>query len=122
MTVVDLWGGRLRQFHLDTLRQADCPTCGRGEFSWLFGAAGSRAAVLCGRNAVQITPAACGPMALDQLAAKLVGLGPLVANDFLLRLKIDAYELTIFPDGRAIIGGTGDVATARALYAKYVGN
>jgi len=39
-----------------------------------------------------------------------------------LRLNVDAYELTIFPDGRAIIGGTADVATARTLYAKYVGH
>ena len=30
--------------------------------------------------------------------------------------------LTIFPDGRAIIGGTDDIAEARTVYARYVGN
>ena len=39
-----------------------------------------------------------------------------------MRLKVESYELTFFPDGRAIIGGTSDLATARTLYAKYVGN
>ena len=37
-------------------------------------------------------------------------------------LTIDPYQLTIFPDGRAVIGGTEDVAEARSVYAKYVGN
>ena len=49
-------------------------------------------------------------------------MGQLTRNQFLLRLKVEGYELTIFPDGRAIISGTDDVATARAIYAKYVGN
>ena len=43
-------------------------------------------------------------------------------NQFLLRLKVEGYELTVFPDARAIISGTDDVAAARAVYAKYVGN
>lgn len=31
------------------------------------------------------------------------------------------YELTIFPDGRAIITGTNDPGVAKGLYAKYIG-
>ena len=42
-------------------------------------------------------------------------------NHFLLRLAVDGYELTVFADGRAIIGGTSDPAVARSVYAKYVG-
>ena len=44
------------------------------------------------------------------------------ANDFAVRASIDPYELTVFPDGRAIIKGTTDPAIARSLYARYVGN
>ena len=76
--------------------------------------------MLCGRNAVQLTPAGPG-VSLEELARRLAGLGPLVQNQFLVRLKVDAYELTVFADGRAIIGGTSDPAVARSLYAKYVG-
>jgi adenylyltransferase/sulfurtransferase len=31
------------------------------------------------------------------------------------------YEVTLFPDGRAIIKGTDDPGVARSLYAKYIG-
>jgi adenylyltransferase/sulfurtransferase len=33
----------------------------------------------------------------------------------------EAYEFTIFPDGRAIIKGTSEPEKARTLYARYVG-
>jgi molybdopterin-synthase adenylyltransferase len=56
------------------------------------------------------------------LERKLSGVGPLTRNQFLLRLQVEGCELTIFPDARAIIAGTDDIATARTLYAKYVGN
>jgi adenylyltransferase/sulfurtransferase len=55
------------------------------------------------------------------LAAKLQGVGQVTRNKYLLRLAVDDYLLTIFPDGRAIIGGTDDIPTARTVYAKYIG-
>ena len=61
-------------------------------------------------------------LSLDDLAQKLAGLGPVVRNPFLLRVEIDGYELTIFPDARTIISGTADISTARAVYAKYIGH
>ena len=61
-------------------------------------------------------------LSLDALATKLAGVGQVTRNAFLLRLAVDDYVLTIFPDGRAIVGGTDDIATARTLYAKYIGN
>ena len=39
-------------------------------------------------------------MPLDELAKRLEGLGRVTKNPFLLRLKVDAFELTLFPDGR----------------------
>ena len=61
LTVVDLWDGRVRQIDVVGLReQVDCPSCKRREFPWLAGRGGSRTAVLCGRNAVQLTPPAGG--------------------------------------------------------------
>jgi adenylyltransferase/sulfurtransferase len=61
-------------------------------------------------------------ISLDELALRLESIGQLTRNQYLLRLKVEGYELTIFSDGRAIISGTDDIATARAIYAKYVGN
>jgi molybdopterin-synthase adenylyltransferase len=121
LTIVDLWQNDIRQMDVSALRdQVDCPACKRGEFSWLSGQQGSRTAVLCGRNAVQLSHP--GPaVSLDDLAHRLEGVGRITRNQFLLRLAVDGYELTLFPDGRAIIGGTSDVAVAKTVYAKYIG-
>jgi molybdopterin-synthase adenylyltransferase len=39
-----------------------------------------------------------------------------------VRATVGEYQLSVFPDGRAVIGGTEDVTEARTVYAKYVGN
>ncbi|MCG8583251.1 MAG: ThiF family adenylyltransferase [Pirellulales bacterium] len=122
LTIVDLWDNRLRQVKLDTLRETGCPTCKSDDYPWLSGSKGSHSAVLCGRNAVQLNHLSDSGLALDVLAKKLEGVGEVRYNDFLLRLAVDDYLLTIFPDGRAIVGGTDDVATARTVYARYIGN
>jgi molybdopterin-synthase adenylyltransferase len=123
LSVIDIWENRIRQVNLDALAAGnDCPTCKRGEFPWLRGERSSHSAVLCGRNAVQISPAGRAAVSLETLAAKLAGVGLVTQNRYLLRLAVDDYLLTIFPDGRAIIGGTDDMATARTVYARYIGN
>jgi len=122
LTVVELWESCIRQVNVASLRdQVDCPTCKRREFPWLAGKEGSRSAVLCGRNAVQLSQPGKS-VSLDQLARQLSGVGQVTRNAYLLRLKVDAYEITVFPDGRAIIGGTDDIAVARTVYAKYIGH
>jgi len=122
LTVVELWDNALRQVDVSSLRdQVDCPACKHGEFPWLSGKQGSHTAVLWGRNAVQLTHTGV-TVSLDDLARRLEGVGQVTRNQFLLRLKVEQYELTIFPDGRAIIAGTDDVATARTIHAKYIGN
>ncbi len=123
LSVVELWDNRIRQVQVASLREAvDCPTCRRREFPWLAGERGSRAAVLCGRNAVQLSPPSGQSLSLDELARKLEGVGQVRRNPFLLRLTVDDYVVTVFADGRAIVGGTDDLAVARTVYAKYIGN
>jgi molybdopterin-synthase adenylyltransferase len=122
LTVVDLWQNAVRQIDMARFReQSDCPTCKRREFPWLSGQQGSRAAVLCGRNAVQLSHAGRA-VPLDELVQRLEGVGRITRNPFLLRLAVESYEITLFPDGRAIVHGTSDPATARGVYARYVGN
>lgn len=122
LTFVDLWGNTFRQLDLGHLRdQVDCPTCCHGDYPWLEGREGGRSAVLCGRNAVQVSQAGM-QLSLEELALRWAGVGVVHRNAFLVRLSVDGYELTVFADGRAIIAGTDDVATARTVYAKYLGN
>ena len=122
LTLFELWENRVRQINVAHLpSQASCPACQGREFPWLEGRMTGQTAVLCGRNAVQVSPAAPTELSLDALAQNLAGLGQLRQNRYLVRLAVDGYLLTIFADGRAIIGGTDDIATARTLYARYVG-
>jgi molybdopterin/thiamine biosynthesis adenylyltransferase len=122
LTVVDLWQNRIRQVDLSDLRdKVDCPACKRGDFAWLAGREGGQTAVLCGRNAVQLSHGAA-IVSLDDLAKRLADVGPIVQNQYLLRLKVPPYEIALFADGRAIITGTDDVAAARTIYAKYIGS
>jgi len=121
----DLWDNSLEVFDLGGPR-ADCPTCGQHDYEFLNAARGTHSITLCGRNAVQISVNRGAEDAtvlnLARLAQVLQPLGAVRANAYLLKADIDGYQLTIFPDGRAIIAGTSDPDVARTLYAKYVGN
>jgi len=118
LTTVDVWTGEIRQT-APPARDPDCPCCVRRDFIHLNGQ--RRAPIsLCGRNAVQIHERS-RPVDLGDLARRLAPLATVRANDFAVRASIDSYELTVFPDGRAIIKGTTDPGIARSLYARYVG-
>ena len=116
----DVWSNECRGINLRE-PVADCPTCAKGNYETLEAEAGDFATVLCGRNAVQIAPARSANLDFDSLAERLRGAGDVKVNQYLLRFRAGDYELTVFPDARSIIRGTDDVATARSLYAKYIG-
>ncbi|MDG2206312.1 MAG: ThiF family adenylyltransferase [Pirellulales bacterium] len=122
LTIIDLWDNRLRQIGTQSIQsQEDCPACSGREAPWLQGDRGSQTAVLCGRNAVQLRSLEGQRLDLKHLAKKLAERGEVVQNKFLLRFTIEKFEFTLFPDGRAIVGGTDDVAEARAAFARFVG-
>ncbi len=99
-----------------------CPTCAHGQFETLEAAAEDFAAVLCGRDAVQISPAHATRLDFDELAKRLRVTGEVKFNDYLLRFRTGEFELTVFQDARSIIRGTSEITMARSLYAKYIGN
>ena len=120
--VIDLWDNRIRHVGTEAIRATnDCPACHGGEAPWLDGQRGSQSAVLCGRNAVQLRALEETRLDLPQLAEKLELQGDVVVNKFLLRFSVEAFEFTLFPDGRTIVGGTDDVAEARAAFARFIG-
>ena len=116
----DVWHNEWRRMALNG-PEWDCATCALANYDTLQAEAGDWATVLCGRNAVQIRPRRAAHADLPALAERLRLIGEVKVNPYLLRLRMGDYELTVFQDARAIIRGTDDIATARALYAKYVG-
>ena len=56
LSIVSLWENQFRQMDISRLREKTvCRTCRQGNFDWLSGKRGSHSAVLCGRNAVQLS-------------------------------------------------------------------
>jgi len=115
----DVWTNERSE--ISTARpRADCQTCGEREFIHLEGK-GRPHITLCGRNSVQIHERE-RPIDFAEMTERLKPHGTVRHNDFVLKFWREDYEMTLFPDGRAIIKGTTDTAIARSLYARYVGS
>jgi molybdopterin-synthase adenylyltransferase len=123
LIMVDVWDWTFRQLKIaNLLGKVDCPCCQQRRFEWLDGSMGSHTTTLCGRNAVQVAARRPEPLDFPEMARRLVPLGEVRHNAFMLRFATEGYEFTVFPDGRAIIKGTNDISKARTLYAQYVGS
>jgi adenylyltransferase/sulfurtransferase len=128
MLSFDLWSNTFKQFNVeDAYERGDCPCCKHGRFDYLEGRLGSGAATLCGRNAVQLRQKReAQDVDLAEIASRLRSHGEVKVNAFMLRAKLrdrdQPYELTLFPDGRAIVHGTHEPSVARSLYAKFIGS
>lgn len=117
---MDVWENTSERIELPP--QPDCPTCGLHHYEFLDSLSGSSSTSLCGRNAVQVRAGRKGiAINLPELAERLRPVGQVSYNQYLLRFTVDGYELTVFPDARAIIKGTDDEQVARSVYARYIG-
>jgi adenylyltransferase/sulfurtransferase len=120
VVTVDLWQGTFEV--MDLRAQApSCPACTQGRYDYADATA-QGAAVLCGRDAVQVRAPRGTRVDLPALAARLSRAGDVTANEYLVRFKSGADELVVFGDGRAIVKNVGDAAQARSVYARYVGS
>jgi molybdopterin/thiamine biosynthesis adenylyltransferase len=115
----DVWSNERAEVLANSPRPG-CRTCGERDFVHLAGE-GRAHITLCGRNSVQIHERH-RPVDFSEVSLRLKPHGAVRHNDFVLKFWPEPYELTLFPDGRAIIKGTTDTAVARSLYARYVGN
>jgi len=115
----DLWLNQRAEIAAGTPVEG-CRTCDRREFGHLAGERRPQI-TLCGRNSVQIHEHS-RPVDLAEMSQRLTPHGRVRQNAFMLKFSKDPYELTLFPDGRAIIKGTTDPAVARSLYARYIGS
>jgi adenylyltransferase/sulfurtransferase len=116
---IDVWENL--SAYIDVAKDADCPVCARGEYELLGRPAASHAVSLCGQDAWQIIPEGRRAADLGALSDRLGRLGDVRLTKFLLRFNGDGVSFKLFPDGRAIIEQTKDEATARKIYAEYIG-
>jgi molybdopterin/thiamine biosynthesis adenylyltransferase len=114
----DVWTNERAELNAMEPRKG-CRACLR-EFVHLAGE-GRPHITLCGRNSVQIHERE-RPIDFNELSGRLQPHGSVRHNQFVLKFWREPYEMTVFPDGRAIIKGTTDTAIARSLYARYGGS
>ena len=115
----DVWSNQQSEVRAERPRP-DCRTCGSRNFVHLTGE-GRPHITLCGRNSVQIHERE-RRVDFAELSTKLQPHGRVRHNEFVLKFWRDPFEMTLFPDGRAIFKGTTDTAVARSLYARFVGS
>lgn len=117
---------------------AHCACCGKKEFSFLEPVnEASRVAHLCGRGAIQVLPMrrtkVDGPtvdMDLPALQKQLLDHGQFAMRGGSLHGQLrnvpglggEPVELTIFTDGRAIVGRCSDETIARSIYDRFIGS
>ncbi len=115
---LDVWRGLARAVRV--VRDPACPCCGHGRFEFLDAPPDMTATVLCGRNAVQLTPAAPGPVDLAALRERLAAHGDAAIRGALLEFASGDDRMVILSDGRVLVLGTTDVALARTVLARYL--
>jgi adenylyltransferase/sulfurtransferase len=115
----DVWNNEQAEIAAGKPR-AGCRACGERDFVHLAGE-GRPHITMCGRNSVQIHERS-RPIDFAEMQRRLESLGIVRHNEFVLKFWREPYEMTLFPDGRAIIKGTTDTGVARSLYARYVGS
>jgi adenylyltransferase/sulfurtransferase len=115
----DLWRNQHSEVRAESPRPG-CQACGDRDLVHLAGE-GRAHITLCGRNSVQIHERH-RPINFSEVSQRLKSHGAVRHNDFVLKFWPEPYEMTLFPDGRAIIKGTTDTAIARSLYARYIGS
>ena len=115
-----------------------CACCGKREFSFLEPVHEmSRLAHLCGRGAIQVLPTrrvkvdgAAVDMDLSALQKQLLDHGQFAMRGGSLHGQLrnvaglggEPVELTIFADGRAIVGRCSDETIARSIYDRFIGS
>lgn len=119
----DAWANTRHAMDISVPRK-DCPCCGLRRFEWLQEQRISSTTVLCGRDAVQVKPdPGCAALQLGVLADRLAKHGTFRESSEVLhgRLEEAGVDLTVFPDGRALIKGSTTPEHARTIYARYIG-
>ncbi len=117
---IDVWTNERHAIKLGE-PNPDCPACAQQKFEFLDAANGDSSAVLCGRDAVQISPSRPTEIDLALLATRMRSVGDVKHNEYLVRFFSGENEVTVFRDGRAIIKGTDDISVGRSIYARFVG-
>lgn len=119
LLTVDPW--QLNSHHFSVQKDVECPCCGQRQFPYLQGDVESRMALLCGRDAIQVSPAQEMTLDLAEQYARLAKIAPCKFRRDVLEVQYMDHRLMVFRDGRVIVHGCNDTALARSLVDRFLG-
>lgn len=119
----DLWNNEHAEIDVSDRRLPTCPSCGeKPTYPYLNRQKGTSAAVLCGRDTIQIRLQNVKQWDLDTVASNALSLDPDArTNAHLVSFSVDGHRLVVFRDGRVLVHNARDTATARSICAQYLG-
>lgn len=119
---MDIWKDEKAEITITKLKNKYCATCGKHpSYPFLQFENQMKTDVLCGRDAVQLRPGLQRTYSLTQLLENVKShVTNCVLNPYLLSCFFEDYRIVFFKDGRAIIHGTNEAKTARAVYNRFV--
>ncbi|MDQ0230634.1 thiazole biosynthesis adenylyltransferase ThiF [Metabacillus malikii] len=119
----DLWKNQYSAINMERLKNDACPTCGTDPvYPYLTAEMETKAAVLCGRDTVQIRPKSGNQLSFASIAERVKPIADaFLENPFLMSFTFGEHRIVLFQDGRALIHGTKDIAEAKTLYHRYIG-
>ncbi|MGG3987170.1 ThiF family adenylyltransferase [Bacillus smithii] len=119
----DLWKNDHLEIKAGALKDESCLSCGaQPAYPFLSREARTKTTVLCGRDTVQVRPGKKRDMELSALALQWRRAGWNVeGNPYLLSIEKEDLRIVLFQDGRALIHGTKDEATAKKIYQTLLG-
>ncbi|PGH72610.1 thiamine biosynthesis protein MoeB [Bacillus thuringiensis] len=118
----DIWSNQNHFIKLGKIKTDTCLSCGLNRtYPYLSYENQTKAAVLCGRNTVQIRTVDNRKYNFDDIEKVLQKRGEVDRNPYLLSCQFDDYRVVVFRDGRVFIHGTNDVSKAKQLYYRVFG-
>lgn len=119
----DLWNNERAEVDVSRNRLPTCPSCGEAPtYPYLNGKKGTSAAVLCGRDTVQIRLQDVKEWDLKTVASTARSLDKDArTNAHLVSFRVNGHRLVVFKDGRVLVHHAQDAATARRICSQYLG-
>lgn len=124
MLHVDVWNGVHMEIGISRLKDEQCLTCGAHPSypALSMQAESERYTLLCGRDAVQITPQRDRRVTFEEavlLAKRLDAVYKV--TPYFAEIKMEEVRLILFANGRLLIHGIHDVEIGRKLYHQWFG-
>lgn len=120
---VDVWANEQNQFGIEKMKRPDCPACGKNRtYPALQRSTQIRSAILCGRDTVQLIPAAGRTLTLDDVEKTAVRHGlSSKRTPYFVQMEYNGYRLIMFANGRLLFHGLNDVNKANTMYHQLFG-